>query len=225
VCYRGLQCLAASCNVSQCVALCVAVCCSELQCNSNPKDKDNISLCLLDSPSDCLLDSPSHCLLNSPSDRPCVCPVDTLVFPLFVLDFVLYTCSWHFLIARDRGYLKDNERVYLKGNERGYLKYKDYGCACLVDSPSHCLSCRCPRLLATGWRRCIGCLNLHISFRKRATNNRALLPKMTSKDKASNDSTPTCIYKTNAIRALKTAQEASWKWVFDPVHPLLFDLY
>ena len=92
-------------------------------------------------------------------------------------------------------------------------------------SLSLCLSCRCPCLLATGWRRCIVCLNLHISFRKRATNNRAFLRKVTSKDKASNESTPTCIYKTNAIRALKTAQEACWKWVFDPVLPLLFDLY
>jgi len=138
VCNRVLQCVAVCCSELQCVALCVAVCCSELQCNSNPKDKDNISLCLLDSPANCLLDSPSHCLLNSPSDRPCVCPVDILVFSLIVIDFVLYRCSCHFLIARDRGYLKDNERVYLKGNERGYLKYKDYGCACLVDSPSHC---------------------------------------------------------------------------------------
>jgi len=38
---------------------------------------------------------------------------------------------------------------------------------------------------ATGWRRCVGCLKLHVSFRKRATNNRALWRKMTCKDKAS----------------------------------------
>ena len=42
----------------------------------------------------------------------------------------------------------------------------------------------------TGQQRCTGCLNLQISFRKRATNCRALLRKMTSKDKASYDSTP-----------------------------------
>ena len=34
-------------------------------------------------------------------------------------------------------------------------------------------------LSSTGWRRCIGCLNSQVSFRKRATNHRALLQKMT----------------------------------------------
>jgi len=43
-----------------------------------------------------------------------------------------------------------------------------------------------------GWRRCIGCLKLQTSFRKRATNYRALLQKKTYKDKVSDDSTPPC---------------------------------
>jgi len=42
----------------------------------------------------------------------------------------------------------------------------------------------------TGWRRLIGCLKLQIIFHKRATSHRALLRKMTCKDKASYDSTP-----------------------------------
>jgi len=46
--------------------------------------------------------------------------------------------------------------------------------------------------LATGWRRHIGCLKLQVVFCKRATNYRALLQKMTYKDKASYDSTPPC---------------------------------
>jgi len=37
----------------------------------------------------------------------------------------------------------------------------------------------------TGWRRCIGCLTLQVTFRKRATNYRALLREVTYKDKAS----------------------------------------
>ena len=45
----------------------------------------------------------------------------------------------------------------------------------------------------TGWRRCIGCLNLHVIFRKRATNSGDLLRKMTCKDKASYGSSPPCI--------------------------------
>ena len=41
-----------------------------------------------------------------------------------------------------------------------------------------------------GWRRLIGCLNLQVIFRKRATDYRTLLRKMTYEDKASYDSTP-----------------------------------
>ena len=46
---------------------------------------------------------------------------------------------------------------------------------------SHPISARS----STGWRRCIGCLNLQVSLCKRATNYRALLRKMTYEDKAS----------------------------------------
>ena len=44
----------------------------------------------------------------------------------------------------------------------------------------------------TGWRRPIRCLILWITFRKLATNYRALLRKMTQKDKASYESLPPC---------------------------------
>jgi len=44
----------------------------------------------------------------------------------------------------------------------------------------------------TGWRRCIGCLKLQVSFRKRVADYRALLRKMTYKDKASYASSPSC---------------------------------
>jgi len=46
---------------------------------------------------------------------------------------------------------------------------------------------------ATGWRRLIGCLKLQVIFRKRATEYRALLWKMTCKDKASYGSSPLCM--------------------------------
>jgi len=46
----------------------------------------------------------------------------------------------------------------------------------------------------TGWRRPIGCLKLQVIFRKRATNYRALLRKMTYEDKASYDSAPPCTH-------------------------------
>jgi len=42
------------------------------------------------------------------------------------------------------------------------------------------------------WRRCIGFLKLQVSFRKRATNYRALLRKMTYEDKGSYGPSPLC---------------------------------
>jgi len=45
----------------------------------------------------------------------------------------------------------------------------------------------------TGWRRPIGCLKLQVIFRKRATDYRAHLQKMTYEDKASYDSTLPCM--------------------------------
>ena len=48
-------------------------------------------------------------------------------------------------------------------------------------------------VIATGWPSLIGCLKLQVIFSENATNHRALLWKMTYKDKASFDSTPPCI--------------------------------
>jgi len=48
------------------------------------------------------------------------------------------------------------------------------------------------RDMSTGWRRLIGRLKLQVIFRKRATNYRAVLRKMTYEDMASYDSTPLC---------------------------------
>jgi len=44
----------------------------------------------------------------------------------------------------------------------------------------------------TGWRRCIGCFNLQVSFRKRATNYRALMQKIMYKNQVSYESSPPC---------------------------------
>ena len=53
-----------------------------------------------------------------------------------------------------------------------------------------CVRCVCVRvyiqqLISWCWQRCIGCLKMQVSFGKRATNHRALLRKITYKDKAS----------------------------------------
>jgi len=61
----------------------------------------------------------------------------------------------------------------------------------------------------TGWRRCIGCLKLQISFYKSATNFRALLRKMTYKDKVSYVSTPPC----TRIYTLSLSLSLSHIWI------------
>jgi len=55
----------------------------------------------------------------------------------------------------------------------------------------------------TGWRRLIGCLKLQVIFRKRATNYRALLRKLTYGDKASYDSTPPYDIKVNVYISIQ----------------------
>jgi hypothetical protein len=68
-------------------------------------------------------------------------------------------------------------------------KYKIDHCLSLSLSLPVGLSC----IWSIGWRRPIGCLKLQVIFRKRATNYRALLRKMTCKDKASYESSPLSI--------------------------------
>ena len=60
----------------------------------------------------------------------------------------------------------------------------------MSDSDSACLPFHTLLTFCTGWRRPIGCLKMQVIFRKRATNYRALLRKMTYKDKASYESSP-----------------------------------
>jgi len=63
----------------------------------------------------------------------------------------------------------------------------------------------------TGWRRPIGCLKLQVIFRKRTTNSRALLRKVTYEDKASYDSTPPCIIHTSrAAKSWRSKRSTSW---------------
>ena len=63
---------------------------------------------------------------------------------------------------------------------------------------------------ATGWRRPIGCLKSQVIFRKRATNYRAILRKMTSKDRASYGSLPPCMW----IREL-CGGDQSWEEIWN----------
>ena len=72
-----------------------------------------------------------------------------------------------------------------------------------------CIYTNIPRLplmhtKATGWQRYIGCLKLPVSFRKRATNHRALLRKETQKDKKPYLFLPPCNHTHTRTQSLNT---------------------
>ena len=56
----------------------------------------------------------------------------------------------------------------------------------------------------TGWPRPIACLRSQVIFRKRATNHRALLRKITCKDQASYGSSPPCMGSLQFVGSLKS---------------------
>ena len=68
-------------------------------------------------------------------------------------------------------------------------------CVAVCCSVLQCVAVCCSLIAhdSTGWHRFIGYLQLQVSFCKRATNRRALLLKMTCKDKASYGSSPPSI--------------------------------
>ena len=86
--------------------------------------------------------------------------------------------------------------LYLFSSSRRALKLK-YSCtdknrSQIATHLSSCVAIEIDMYSTIGWRRPIECLKLQIIFRRRATNYRALLRKMTYKDKARYDSTPPC---------------------------------
>jgi len=70
----------------------------------------------------------------------------------------------------------------------------------------------------TGWRRLIGSPKLQIIFHKRATECRALLRKMTHKDKASYGSSPPCTSKWRFVHV----NIATFLWILEHVY---FDIH
>ena len=67
------------------------------------------------------------------------------------------------------------------------------------------------------WRRPIGCLKFQVIFRKRATNYRALLQKMTCRDKASYGSWARCI--AGWVRTSYCMSHVSNEWLH-PSQPI-----
>jgi len=71
--------------------------------------------------------------------------------------------------------------------------------------------CSLHELHYTGWRRLIGCLQLQVILHKRATNYRALLQKMTYKDKTSYESSPPCNMHQSLSWSSLTNLSTEWR--------------
>ena len=76
---------------------------------------------------------------------------------------------------------------FVNGRSSKFVKFSVHSSP-TWDRNSQC----CRSIHNTGWRRLIKCLKLQVIFRKRAINYRALLWKMTCKDKASYRSSLPC---------------------------------
>ena len=80
---------------------------------------------------------------------------------------------------RDTDYRALLWKIEITGTNKENYWYK-WGIPCIF--PHYLNNFGCARR-STGWRRCIGYLKLQVSFRKRATNCRALLLKIACKNK------------------------------------------
>jgi len=65
------------------------------------------------------------------------------------------------------------------------------------------------QVCCTGWRRPIGCLQLQVSFRKRAIDYRALWQRITYKDKACYGSSPPCTIHNGYLSCCSGTQRTS----------------
>ena len=98
-------------------------------------------------------------------------------------------------------------------------------CTCVCTCVYVCVRmgvCMC-RSWVTGWQRPIGCLKLQVIFRKRATDYRALLRKMTCKHKASYGSSPPCITSSSiAISYGKHSHELAFEEYHQQLHIVFY---
>jgi len=69
----------------------------------------------------------------------------------------------------------------------------------------------------TKWPRPVGCLKLQVIFRQRATKYRALLRKMTYKDKASHGSSTPCMTHMNDVRYTYEWVMSHIEWVMSHI--------
>jgi len=117
---------------------------------------------------------------------------DSSLFSLIICSTCDESCACVRVCVRERTWSKNAEHVL--GHVTTILPIMrstcDESCVCVCERERER-----EKEATTGWWRLIGCLKMQVIFRKRATNCRALLRKMTYDDKASYDSTPPCIWE------------------------------
>ena len=124
-------------------------------------------------------------------------------YPIFCLIYenrLKYTCKEAWMCTNLKNFRHGRCRfsadllfLWLCGNLFDYRALHVWQCIAACCNALQCVALCCSDKGDTRWRRLIGCLKLQVIDRKRATNYRALLQKMTYKDKASYGSLPPCI--------------------------------
>ena len=115
----------------------------------------------------------------------------------------LYTCIYIYVYIRTMHkctHVHIHLQLHLRSCFVSVSFHAHTSCICMYRYTGEMYTCACMYtynvqvypFAGTGQRRCIRCLKLHISFRKRAINYRALLWNITYKDKASCGSEPPC---------------------------------
>jgi len=106
----------------------------------------------------------------------------------FTYEWVMSHLS-EFTYERDMSHMNESCYIWISQSTYEWVMSRMSESCHIWMCVSNVRACVC-----TGWRRLIGCLKLQVIFRKRGTNHRALLRKMTYEDKTCYDSTPPCIW-------------------------------
>ena len=118
-----------------------------------------------------------------------------------------YPCAFHVLVVRISIYVNAYTYIYIYIYTYSGMNLYRYPYVCTYTYVH----------IGTGWRRPIGCLKLQVVYRTRATNHRALLRKITYKEKASCGSLLPCTNMWCTIYAL-------WPFLFPSLLVVLFVL-